>query len=270
MNTENLYPALYRALMETDPARKIQQTYALYYGLRDGLYHREPTPVLSVPDAGRPAAPELVAPKDVPRRRLGSREGLCAMLHAIAHIEFNAINLSLDAAYRFQHMPEDFYRDWMRVAKEEAYHFSLITQRLQELGSDYGAFPAHGGLWQACVDTEHDVMVRMALVPRVMEARGLDVTPLIQEKLRQQGELRSARLLDIIYRDEQGHVAIGSHWFKHCCSERGLPYRETFAELLSTYLKATIKGPFNVEARLQAGFDDLEMTLLAEIAEQQG
>ena len=270
MNTENLYPALYRALMETDPARKIQQTYALYYGRRDGLYHREPTPVLSVPDAGRPAAPELVAPKDVPRRRLGSREGLCAMLHAIAHIEFNAINLSLDAAYRFQHMPEDFYRDWMRVAKEEAYHFSLITQRLQELGSDYGAFPAHGGLWQACVDTEHDVMVRMALVPRVMEARGLDVTPLIQEKLRQQGELRSARLLDIIYRDEQGHVAIGSHWFKHCCAERGLPYRETFAELLSTYLKATIKGPFNVEARLQAGFDDLEMTLLAEIAEQQG
>lgn len=267
MTTENLYPALYRALMENDPARKIQQTYAIYYGLRDGLYHRDATEVLSVPDAGRPSAPELVAPKDVASRRLGSREGICAMLHAIAHIEFNAINLSLDAAYRFQNMPEDFYRDWIRVAKEEAYHFSLITQRLEALGSHYGAFNAHGGLWQACVDTEHDVMVRMALVPRVMEARGLDVTPLIQKKLQQHGEARSARLLDIIYRDEQGHVAIGSHWFKHCCAERGLPYRETFAELLSNYLKATIKGPFNVEARLQAGFDDLELAMLAEIAE---
>ena len=190
------------------------------------------------------------------------------MLHAIAHIEFNAINLSLDAAYRFQQMPEAFYRDWIRVAKEEAYHFSLIAGRLEQLGSHYGAFTAHGGLWQACVDTEYDVMVRMALVPRVMEARGLDVTPLIQEKLRHHGETHTARLLDIIYRDEQGHVAIGSHWFKHCCAERNLPYRETFAELLSGYLKATIKGPFNVEARLQAGFDDLEIAMLEEIAEQ--
>ena len=268
MTCENLYPALYRALMENDPARKIQETYAIYYGLRDGLYYREPTEVLSVPDAGRPAAPALVAPKEVPRRRLGTREGVCAMLHAIAHIEFNAINLSLDAAYRFQQMPEAYYRDWIRVAKEEAYHFSLIAGRLEQLGSHYGAFTAHGGLWQACVDTEYDVMVRMALVPRVMEARGLDVTPLIQEKLRHHGEINTARLLDIIYRDEQGHVAIGSHWFKHCCAERNLPYRETFAELLSGYLKATIKGPFNVEARLQAGFDDLEIAMLEEIAEQ--
>lgn len=268
MTCENLYPALYRALMEKDPARKIQETYAIYYGLRDGLYYREPTEILSVPDAGRPAAPALVAPKEVPRRRLGTREGICAMLHAIAHIEFNAINLSLDAAYRFQQMPEAYYRDWIRVAKEEAYHFSLIAGRLEQLGSHYGAFTAHGGLWQACVDTEYDVMVRMALVPRVMEARGLDVTPLIQEKLRHHGETHTARLLDIIYRDEQGHVAIGSHWFKHCCAERNLPYRETFAELLSGYLKATIKGPFNVEARLQAGFDDLEIAMLEEIAEQ--
>ena len=171
MTCENLYPALYRALMEKDPARKIQETYAIYYGLRDRLYYREPTEVLSVPDAGRPAAPALVAPKEVPRRRLGTREGVCAMLHAIAHIEFNAINLSLDAAYRFQQMPEAYYRDWIRVAKEEAYHFSLIAGRLEQLGSHYGAFTAHGGLWQACVDTEYDVMVRMALVPRVMEAR---------------------------------------------------------------------------------------------------
>lgn len=266
MNTENLYPAVYRALMTTSPSEKIQQTYALYYGWCDGLYHREVTEVLSVPDAGRPKLPELVSPKDVPRRRLGTPEGIKAMLHAVAHIEFNAINLALDATYRFQNMPDTYYRDWLKVAKEEAYHFSLMSQRLAELGGQYGDYPAHAGLWEACVETEYDVMVRMALVPRVMEARGLDVTPHIQEKLRGVGENRTARLLDIIYRDEQGHVAIGSHWFKTCCAERQLDYRETFAELLSGYLRAKIKGPFNIEARLQAGFDDLEMAMLEEMS----
>lgn len=264
----NLYNALYRALMTNDPNEKIRQVYAIYYAYRDGLYTRDPCAVVSVPDAGRPSKPELVAPKDVPRRRMGTIEGLQAMLHAIAHIEFNAMNLSLDAAYRFQNMPEEFYRDWIRVAKEEAYHFSLIEGRLRELGAQYGDFPAHAGLWEACVETEYDVMVRMALVPRVMEARGLDVTPQIQEKLRQVGEERTARLLDIIYRDEHGHVAIGSHWFKYCCENRNLNYRETFAELLTGYLRNKIKGPFNMQARLQAGFDDLEMAMLEEIGAQ--
>lgn len=266
MVTENLYPAVYQALMTKNPAAKAQQVYALYYGYRDGLYHREAVPVASVADAGRPDKPELVPPKDVPRRRLGTPDGIKAMLHAVAHIEFNAINLALDAAYRFQNMPDDYYRDWLRVAKEEAYHFTLIAGRLAELGGQYGDCPAHAGLWEACVETEHDVMVRMALVPRVMEARGLDVTPLIQEKLRAAGELRTARLLDIIYRDEHSHVAIGSHWFKYCCGQRGLPYRETFSELLSNYLRAKIKGPFNLEARLQAGFDDLEMAMLQDMS----
>lgn len=262
MTTENLYPALYRALMCCDVDEKIRQIYAIYYGYRDGLFHREKIPVVSVPDAGRPAKPPLVAPRDVRQRGLGSVEGLQAMLHAIAHIEFNAMNLALDAAYRFQDMPEDFYRDWIRVAKEEAYHFSLMLQRLRDVGADYGDFPAHAGLWEACVETEHDVMVRMALVPRVMEARGLDVTPHIQEKLRQAGENRTARLLDVIYRDEHGHVAIGSHWFKYCCAQRQLDWRKTFESLLTGYLRAKIKGPFNMQARLQAGFDDLEMAML--------
>lgn len=266
----DLYQAIYQALMSNDPDDKIRQTYALYYAYRDGLFERKSCAVQSVPDAGRPAKPILVAPKDVPRRRMGSKEGLQAMLHAIAHIEFNAMNLSLDAAYRFQEMPEEYYRDWIRVAKEEAYHFSLIVQRLRELGADYGDFPAHAGLWEACVETEHDVMVRMALVPRVMEARGLDVTPQIQEKLRQVGEERTARLLDIIYRDEHGHVAIGSHWFKYCCELRNLDYRSTFADLLTGYLRNKIKGPFNMQARLQAGFDDLEMAMLEEIGAENG
>lgn len=267
MLTDDFYTAVYQALMTKNPAEKVQQVYAIYYGLQDGLYHREPCEVRSVPDAGRPDAPILVSPKDVPRRRLGTIEGLQAMLHAVAHIEFNAINLALDAAYRFQKMPDDFYTDWIQVAKEEAYHFTLIEMRLHALGAKYGDFPAHAGLWEACVETEHDVMVRMALVPRVMEARGLDVTPLIQEKLRAVGEVRTARLLDVIYRDEHGHVAIGSKWFKYCCTERHLPYRKTFSELLTNYLRAKIKGPFNIEARLQAGFDDLEMAMLETISE---
>lgn len=264
---DQLYPAIYKALTDNDTNNKIKQVYALYQGHKDGLFERNPTEIISLTSPGRPEHPILVEPKDVPRRRLGSKAGICAMLHAIAHIEFNAINLALDAAYRFQDMPEGFYSDWLLVAKEEAYHFTLISERLEALGSYYGAFPAHDGLWQACTETEHDVMVRMALVPRVMEARGLDVTPGIQKKLREHGEIRSARLLDIIYRDEHGHVAIGSKWFKYCCAQRGLNYRETFSDLLSNYLKAKLRGPFNIEARLQAGFDDLEMAMLENIAQ---
>lgn len=265
--SNNLYHVIWQALTERDVHKKITMVRMLYDAYNDQLYHRTPYPVESITDAGRPKRPLLVAPKDVAPRRLGSRKGIQAMLHAIAHIEFNAINLALDAAYRFQQMPEAYYRDWLLVAKEETYHFSLICQRLAQLGAQYGDFSAHAGLWEACVETEYDVMVRMALVPRVMEARGLDVTPAIQKKLRANGEHRSADLLDIIYRDEHNHVAIGSKWFKYCCAQRQLDYRQTFAELLKTYLKAKIKKPFNIEARLQAGFDDLEMALLDEISD---
>ncbi|MBR1375891.1 MAG: ferritin-like domain-containing protein [Cardiobacteriaceae bacterium] len=264
---DNIFSAIYQALMTKAPFDKIQQTYALFFGYKDGLFKREKTEVLSISDAGRPDKPEIVSPKDVPRRRIGTLEGLQAMLHAVCHIEFNAINLALDAAYRFQDMPEEFTRDWLQVAKEECYHFTLILQRLRELGANYGDFPAHAGLWEACHETEYDPMVRMALVPRVMEARGLDVTPKIQEKLRDIGEHRTAKLLDIIYREEHGHVAIGSHWFKYCCEQRNIDYREKFTELLTGYLKTKIKGPFNIEARLQAGFDDLEIALLQNLAE---
>lgn len=263
---DNLYDAIYATLLVKNPAEKIKRSYALFFAYQDGLYRREATCVKSVPDAGRPDLPELVPPRDVPRRRLGTPEGIQAMLHAICHIEFNAINLALDAAYRFQSMPEAYYHDWLKVAKEEAYHFSLLEQRLRELGSFYGAFPAHAGLWEACVETESDVLLRMALVPRVMEARGLDVTPMMRDKLAKAGETRTAELLGIIYRDEHGHVEIGSKWFKYCCAERELSYRETFADLLSNYLKAKVRGPFNLEARLQAGFDDLEMAMLEEIS----
>lgn len=207
---------------------------------------------------------ELSTFEHMQRRRLGSKKGHQAMLHAIAHIEYNAINLALDAVYRFRDMPYQYYVDWMKVAHEEAYHFSMISARMAELGCEYGDFPVHPGLWMMCVDTEHDVLIRMALVPRVMEARGLDVTPKIQKKLMSIGDTASVDMLDIIYQDEIGHVAIGSHWFKYCCQQRNLNVYQTFRKLLKKYLKNGMNTEFNKEARLQAGFDDMELALLSD------
>lgn len=157
------------------------------------------------------------------------------MMHAIAHIEFNAINLALDAVQRFEGMPEQFYADWLRIADEEAYHFELIRAHMRQLGADYGDHNAHSGLWEMCEKTAHDVLIRMALVPRVLEARGLDVTPGIQKKLTQVGDHNAVSLLDIILRDEIGHVEIGNRWFRHCCKARGLKTDETFFKLLDEY-----------------------------------
>ena len=172
-------------------------------------------------DAGesRPSRPQLVSPKELTRRGLGTKEGHAALIHSLCHIEFNAINLALDAVYRFRGMPESYYGDWWKVAKEEAYHFDLLRKHLSSLGYTYGDFVAHNGLWQAALDTAHDPLVRMALVPRVLEARGLDVTPGIMKRLQEMGDQRAVEILKIIHRDEIGHVAIGSRWFKFLCQQ---------------------------------------------------
>ncbi len=214
---------------------------------------------------GRPPKPELVAPRDLPRRKLNSVEGRAALLHALTHIEFNAINLGLDAVYRFRDMPREFYGDWLRVAEEEACHFGLLRERLRELGYEYGDFPAHNSLWEMAEATAHDVMVRMALVPRVLEARGLDVTPGMMERLREAGDLQSVTVLEIILRDEVGHVDIGSRWFRHVCDERGLAPECTFLELIDHYMKGRIRGPFHTEARLAAGFSEAELEALLKL-----
>lgn len=211
---------------------------------------------------GRPERPPLVRANRVPRRGFGTREGRAIMMHAIAHIEFNAINLALDAIQRFSHMPESFYQDWLNVAAEEAYHFELIRAHLRHLGSEYGDYPAHGGLWEMCEKTAHDVLARMALVPRVLEARGLDVTPGIQEKLAQAGDHHAVSILDIILRDEIGHVAIGNRWFRFCCQQRQLEPVETFNQLLADYYPRGLSGPFNLSARQQAGFTQSELERL--------
>jgi len=222
-----------------------------------------PEGVPCVPERpARPDRPALVAPGDVPRRRLGSAAGRIALLHAIAHIEFNAIDLAIDMAVRFWPAiaalgldPFAFRRDWIGIAAEEAIHFGLVEQRLQALGAHYGDCPAHNGLWEAAADTAGDVLARLAIAPLVLEARGLDVTPTMITKLESVGDIASADILKRIYRDEIGHVAIGNRWFRAVCKARGEPPAAAFRQLVETHFPAGLKSPFNHTAREQAGLD---------------
>lgn len=211
---------------------------------------------------GRPARPALVPAKQVPSRSPFTLEGRAALLHAICHIEFNAINLALDACWRFAGMPVAFYLDWLRVASEEALHFGLLRTHLQSLGYDYGDFDAHDGLWSMCEKTRDDILARMALVPRTLEARGLDATPLIQDKLTRAGDMEAVRILDIILRDEVGHVAIGNRWFHTLCRERGLDAVALYPELVRRYEAPRLRPPFNEAARKAAGFTEDELAFL--------
>ena len=213
--------------------------------------------------AGQLAKPELLPHKDVPNRSPVTPEGRARLLHAIVHIEFTAINLALDHAARFRGLPEAYYADWIGVAAEEAEHFQLLRTRLQSLGYDYGDFPAHAGLWDMAEKTTDDALVRMALVPRLLEARGLDATPPIQMKLEQVGDHESARALDIILRDEIGHVGLGDRWYRHLCAERNLEPESTYRDLLTRYQAPWPQGKMNESARLAAGFSAGELAVLA-------
>ncbi len=266
---QNLYSQTHACLMEQDIERKLASATQLYADWQAGLLARESLsdcPVRAVPVAGRPAKPDLVHPKQVKQRKLSTVEGRKALLHAVAHIEFNAINLALDAVYRFRDMPDAYYGDWLQVAAEEAYHFGLVRGRLRELGGTYGDLPAHNGLWEQACKTDYDVMIRMALVPRVLEARGLDVTPGMMERLREVDDVATVEVLAIILRDEIGHVRIGSHWYHYCCQQRGLEPEATFRQLLREVLQAPLRSPLYTEARLQAGFSaqELEELILME------
>jgi uncharacterized ferritin-like protein (DUF455 family) len=206
--------------------------------------------------------PLLVPPMDVPRRKISTPEGHAALIHALAHIEFNAINLALDILWRFAAQPEAFYRDWLKVAREEAYHFSLLQAHLTTLGYAYGDFTAHNGLWDMAERTKDDLLARLALVPRTLEARGLDVTPQIRDRLKHRGDAAGAAILDIILRDEVGHVAIGNHWYQVLCKARGLDTINAYQALALQYQAAKQRGPFNLEARRLAGFSELELQAL--------
>jgi len=258
--SENLFQQLQGALLESDPLRKCQVTADLFNRWRDGnLVRDNEFPILSIEIPGKPDLPRLVDPRTLSRRTTSNNSGRISLLHAFAHIEFNAINIALDAAYRFRQMPDQFISDWLLVASEEAKHFNLLSQYLCDQGSFYGELDAHNGLWDMVCQTRDDVLHRMALVPRVMEARGLDVTPGMIKRFANIDDARAVEILQVIYRDEIGHVRIGNHWFRYLCEQRGLNLSDTFRELVDIYLQGKLRGPFNWPARLEAGFEAAEL-----------
>ena len=268
----DLRPLALVALQECDLERKLALVAALQAPAATLLI--DPQAVLEEPAGlpGRPARPALIDPARVPQRSVHTPDGRAALIHAICHIEFNAINLALDAIWRFAGLPEAYYRDWLRVAVEEARHFGLLHAHLQTLGHRYGDFAAHDGLWSMCERTQGDVTARMALVPRTLEARGLDATPPIQQKLRAVGTpdaLAACAILDIILRDEIGHVAIGNHWYRWLCEQQDLEPLAHYAQLTATHQAPRLKGPFNPSARRQAGFTAEEMAAWDDPADTQ-
>lgn len=265
----NLFEAARGCLDADTPDGKVEATLAAAEAFARGVLaipdDAPPPELIGMP--GRPARPRLVHPRELPKRGLGSGEGRAAFVHAIAHIEFNAIDLAWDAVYRFRGLPPEFYADWVGVAVDEARHFSMLRERLQQLGHDYGDFDAHNGLWEMAVKTAHDGLTRMALVPRVLEARGLDVTPGMIERLRGVGDTATVAILELILREEVAHVAAGSRWFRWYCERVGMEPVPTFRRLLAEYARDVLYGPFNLVARSEAGFDDEELAMLHDAIE---
>jgi uncharacterized ferritin-like protein (DUF455 family) len=240
-----------------DKAARVRRTHAPDYQL-GAEEHLCDLPGLP----GRPDRPVLVHPSKLKTRAVGTPEGRAGLIHALTHIEANAIGLALDMMWRFPGMPAPFYLDWWRVAQEEALHFDLLQRHLSDMGYAYGDFPAHDGLWDMAERTKGDVLARLALVPRTLEARGLDATPAVRNRLVSVGDMAGAAILDIILRDEIGHVAIGNRWYRYLCKERGLDPVAAYTDLAQRYRAPVLRGPFNLEARRAAGFTEAELDAL--------
>ena len=249
----------------TDPQTKVDRVKQLFDDYQEQYIDLDISSILNSDGLilpGRPQKPELVPPLTVPKRKMDTVEGRLSLLHSLAHIEFNAMNLALDAIWRFADMPEQYYDDWLKVAKEEAHHFSLIETHLQSAGIAYGDYPAHNSLWEMVERTSDAVIARMALVPRTMEARGLDAVPAIRDRFKQIKDYQVVEILETILRDEVGHVLIGNQWFNFLCAKESLSPIKTYKELARAYCAPTLRGPFNLEARKQAGFTIEELSLL--------
>jgi uncharacterized ferritin-like protein (DUF455 family) len=260
---ESLFVAARACLDAATPEAKVAATERAAMAFARGELHiADDVPPAQIGMPGRPLRPRLVSPRDLPRRGFGTPEGRAAFIHAVAHIEFNAIDLAWDAVYRFRGMPTAYYADWVGVASDEARHFLMLRARLRDFGHDYGDFDAHNGLWEMAEKTAHDALARMALVPRVLEARGLDVTPGMIVKLRALGDDATADILEVILREEVAHVAAGSQWYRWLCERAGVEPRQRFRELLADYARPVLYGPFNLDARAAAGFDEDELTML--------
>lgn len=256
---ETLRERALRILLERNPDQKVFLALAPTDDLDVGASEEIAEPS-GIP--GRPERPVLVPHTELKQRSIATLQGRAGLIHALCHIEFNAIDLAADISWRFKGLPDEFYRQWMQVAKEEAYHFSLLREHLREMGSDYGDLPAHNALWEMAEKTKGDVLARVALVPRTLEARGLDASPPIKAKLVSAGDLRAGEILDVILRDEVGHVSIGNHWYRFLCGQRGLDPVKTYTELAAHYGAPRPGGPFNLAARKAAGFTDAEMEYL--------
>ncbi|MEM1307001.1 MAG: ferritin-like domain-containing protein [Pseudomonadota bacterium] len=254
---DNLYDAARLIVAEADTAVKVQRARAAARAWFRRTLSRQPSGrPAPLPDRpGRPARPELLAPRDMPRRSASGAKGRFALVHSLAHIELNAVDMTWDLVARFSDkpMPRTFFDNWVQVGLEEAKHFDLLERRLVELGGSYGDLPAHDGLWQAAADTGHDLLARLAIVPLVLEARGLDVTPPMIEKLRSADDHPSADVLEIIYRDEKRHVAFGTRWFVHMCRQEGSNAERRFHDLVRKHFRGGLRPPFNDRARAEAG-----------------
>jgi uncharacterized ferritin-like protein (DUF455 family) len=264
-----LFELAQHCIRESDPLTKValtQHTAAAFFNNELSLDNVGLIAPIQAP--GRPLKPILIDAKLLPHRGLGSKEGRACFLHAIAHIEFNAINLAWDAVYRFRDMPPAYYADFVKIASDESRHFMMLNQQMQSLGVSYGDHDAHNGLWEMAEKTASSCLARMALVPRVLEARGLDVTPGMIMRLRTVGDDASADILETILREEIPHVAAGSRWFLWCCEREQCEPIETFRGLIREVAKGSIRGPYNHPARLEAGFDELEMQMLEDFNAQ--
>jgi uncharacterized ferritin-like protein (DUF455 family) len=261
---KNLFEFAEACLYSANIDEKLALTHQARHTLANGdLSLNSNRPVLPIAQVSFPEKPILLAPRNMPKRKLGTPEGVSAFFHAIAHVEFVAIYLAWDLLYRFRGMPGQFYQDWLRIADEEAQHFELISIHLQTMRVNYGDLPAHSGLWDHAKDTADDLLARLAMVPRCMEARGLDVTPAIIARFKQLGDDASVALLTRILTDEVGHVERGSYWFKFVCEQQGFEAEAKYRQLIKQYYQGgKPKGPFNREMRITAGFSNPELDWL--------
>lgn len=266
----SLYQAASVCLAASDPLEKMALTenFAAQFFRGELSIDKTESASEAIKAPGRPDKPILVPPKNLPKRGMGTTEGRACFLHAITHIEFNAVNLAWDAVYRFRDMPREYYADFVKVASDEARHFTMLSERLQQMGMRYGDFEAHNGLWEMAEKTAHSCLARMALVPRVLEARGLDVTPGMMARLRSVGDHASADILAIILEEEIPHVTAGTRWFLWCCQQENKEPLQTFSDLITGLAKASIRGPYNLPARHAAGFGDIEMAMLEQLSSQ--
>ncbi len=262
--SKNFFSECYDIILDRNISSKCQRTTNLYQYIKINKqsYLFDQIDIISIEIPGRPDKPELVSPFEVPNRKPSTKEGHASLIHALAHIEFNAINLALDACYRFQDMPLDYYQNCLQVAAEEVYHFQLLNEHMQNIGFTYGDFVAHNGLWLMSVKTEDDFIARMALIPRTLEARGIDAVPEMQKKLQLINDARGIEILEIIKQDEIKHVTFGDKWFKYACDKQGLDAENYFFELLEKYDAPKIRGPFNRIDRKKAGFTEFELDKL--------